>query len=567
MDVKVKIKNAPEFILERSGYALIDPKECVNCGVCREYCPSGAISEMTREVCRICPGCATKPGMTFDEMRDISANHACTIGCPIGISPQGYLNLIKDGMYEEAYKLIWEKTPFPAVLGYVCHHPCEDECKRGLIMDEPLKIRALKRYLATALPLPVQVKYPIMNEETVAIVGAGPAGLSAAHDLAKCGYGVTVFDSSNEAGGMLNRGIPMFRLPKEIVRQEVKALESGGIHFELGRFIGTKQIENLLSEFDAVLIATGTPKSKSLNIEGWNLEGIFTAVDFMERVNNNSDIWRHPGQEFIENGEVVIIGGGSVGIDAARSAIRCGAKKVTVVCMECGEEIPAHDWELEEAKAEGVVIMDGWSPRRFVGEQPKLDAIELIRVESLCKDSTGKINCTTIAGTEKIIKADMVIEAIGQKADTLWDTYKGNTKIFFAGDIESSEVSVVKAMASGKKAALYIDGALQGGKLKDPMELRKLNSAPIKEKIYPATRQKDRYYPIPLLSVEERISDTKTVAELVLTDTEAMAEVHRCLECGYQHVDSERCIGCGVCMKVCPKGGVIRMVREEQEVR
>lgn len=567
MDVRVKVKDAPEFVLERPGYALIDAKECVNCGVCREYCPVEAISERQREVCRICPGCATKPGMSFDEMRDISANHACTIGCPIGISPQGYLNLLKDGMYEEAYKLIWERTPFPAVLGYVCHHPCEDECKRGLLMDEPLKIRALKRYLATALPLPVQAKYPIVNDETVAIVGAGPAGLSAAHDLAKAGYEVTVFDSSNEAGGMLNRGIPKFRLPKEIVKQEVEALEDGGIHFELGRFIGLKQMEALLDEFDAVLIAAGTPKSKSLEIEGRNLEGIFTAVDFMERINNNCDIWRHPGQEFKENGEVVIIGGGSVGIDAARSAVRCGAEKVTVVCMECGDEIPAHDWELEEAKAEGIVIMDGWCPRRFVGEQPRLDAIELIQVESMSKDSTGKISCTTLPGTEKMIKADMVVEAIGQRADKLWAHYKDNAKVFFAGDVESSDVSVVMAMASGKKTAMDIDGALQGGKLKDPMELRKLYSAPIEEKIYPATRQKDKYYPTPLVDVEERIGDTETVAELVLTDTEAMAEVHRCLECGYQHVDPDRCVGCGVCMKVCPKGGVIKMVRDEKEAR
>ena len=280
-NVKIKISDGSEFALDRLAYAWIDAKECVNCGVCREYCPVEAISEQQREVCRICPGCATKPGLAFDEMSTVSAEHACTIGCPLGISPQGYINLIKAGMYEEAYKLIWEKTPFPAVLGYVCHHPCEAECKRGLLIDEPIKIRALKKYLSTVLPLPKQNEYPVVNEETVAIIGAGPAGLSAAHDLAQLGYEVTVFDAANEAGGMLIRGIPMFRLPREIVRHEVDALERGGINFEFGKFIGPKQMENLLEEYDAVLVATGTPKAKLLKIEGWCLEGIYSAVDFL----------------------------------------------------------------------------------------------------------------------------------------------------------------------------------------------------------------------------------------------------------------------------------------------
>lgn len=566
MDVKVKIQNASEFTIERDGYAVIDPAECVNCGLCREYCPSGAISEMQREVCRICPGCADKSGLTFEEMRDLSENHACTISCPVGISPQGYINLLKEGKNEAAYKLIWDKTPFPAVLGYVCHHPCEDDCKRGLILDEPLKIRALKRYITNNTTLPEMEKYPVYYEETIAIIGAGPAGLSAAHDLAKNGYQVTVFDSAKEAGGMLLRGIPRFRLPREIVESEIAALERGGIKFSLGRFIGPNQIEKLLEEFDIVLIATGTPKSKVLDIEGWNLEGIFNAVDYMDRINNDSDIWRHPGQEFIEHGEVVVIGGGSVGIDAARAALRDGASKVTVICMECGDAIPAHAWEIEEAKDEGIEIMGGWSPVRFMGEYPKLNAIELLQVDSVVVEN-GKFECTTIAGTEKTIKADMIIEAIGQKSDDIWNEYKGHDKVFFAGDIQSSNVSVVHAMASGKSAALDIDGALQGGKLKDPLDLRILHRAPIEEKLYPATRQKDKNYPTPLLSVEERIKDTKTLVELDLSDEAAMAEVNRCLACGYQYVDPDKCIGCGICIKVCPKNNVIRIVRDNKEAK
>ncbi len=566
-EVKLKISGGAEFALDRPAYAWIDPKECVNCGICREHCPVEAISELQREVCRICPGCATKPGLPFDEMRRISASHACTIGCPIGISPQGYINLIKAGLPEKAYELLREKTPFPAVLGYICHHPCEDECKRGLLLDEPVKIRALKRYLVSESPLPEPEPYPLVHEETVAVIGAGPAGLSAAHDLALAGYGVTVFDSSREAGGMLNRGVPLFRLPREVVRQEVAALAKGGIQFRLGTFIGPAQMEALLEEFDALLVAAGASQPKMLEVAGWNLEGICNAVDFMDRMNSGSELWRHPGQEFVEHGEIVIIGGGSVAVDAARAAVRYGALKVTLVCLECGGEIPAHEWELAEAAAEGVLIMDGWKPLRYLGEQPKLDAVELIRVESLTKDGAGKITCQTIPGTEKTIKADLVVEAIGQKAAGLWDSYRNSEKVFFAGDVQSGDLSAVQAMASGKGAALAIDGALRGGQLKDPLDLRILRQAPLEEKIYPATRLKEIFYQLPLLDPEERIKSMEEAVELLLDRSEALAEVNRCLECGYQQVDPEKCIGCSVCQKVCPKGGVIRMIRVEKEAR
>lgn len=562
----IKVVSDSEFELDRLAYAWIDPKECVNCAVCREYCPVEAISELQREVCRICPGCATKPGVPFDDMSRISSQHACTIGCPLGISPQGYINLIKEGMFEEAYQLIWDKTPFPAVLGYVCHHPCEDECKRGILMDEPLKIRALKRYLATMLPLPDQKGYKAIHEETIAIVGAGPAGLSAAHDLALAGYEVTVLDEAVEAGGMLRRGIPEFRLPREIVDYEIRTLEDQGIEFRLGQRVGPVQMEALLEEHDAVLVATGMPHAKKLTIDGWILEGIVSALDFMDRMNNEIDQWRHPGQQFVENGKVVVVGGGSVAIDAARSALRYGADSVTIVCMECGEEIPAHDWEIKEALEEGIVIMDGWKPLRYVGEQPKLTGVELVQVEGVFKDESGNFQCQDIPGTERIIEADMVIEAIGQKAEPQWGLYRENEKVFFAGDVESNDVSVVNAMAAGKQAALDMDGWLQGGRFKDPMDLAVLHKAPIEEKIYPATRLKVKFNDTPMINMEDR-RNTMKVVEVTLSDSEAMAEVERCLECGYQYVDPEKCIGCGICQKVCPKGGVIKMIRIEKEAR
>lgn len=563
--VKVKVAEGKEYALERTALAWIDSKECVNCGICREYCPVEAISERQREVCRICPGCAPKPGVSFDDMREISANHSCTIGCPLGISPQGYINLLRIGKLEEAYKLIWDKTPFPAVLGRICHHPCEEECKRGLLMDEALKIRAIKRYLAEEMPVPEGDPYPIIHEETVAIIGAGPAGLSAAHDLAKAGYEVTVYDAAQQAGGMLIRGIPTFRLPREVVAQEVGLMEDFGVNFQLGEYIGPKQMEELLQTYDAVLVATGMTKAKKLNLEGWELEGIYSALEYMDRVNYDQDLYRHPGQQFVEHGDVVVIGGGSVAMDTARVALRNGAKSVTAVCVECGDEVPAHDWELKEAKEEGVVLMEGWMPVSYIGEQPRLDGVKLIQVESIQKVDQ-KINCVTIPGTEKVIKADLVIEAIGQKADPVWKEYQGNPKVYYAGDVQSGDVSVVNAMAAGKKAALDIDNALRGRTLKDPLRLRTISPAPINEKIYPAVRLKEKQYPTPVVPVAERIHNFDEV-ELVMNELEAIAEVNRCLECGYQFVDPEKCIGCGVCVRVCPVGGVIHMKPVAEEER
>lgn len=558
--VKVISSTGNEYELERNLVAHIDPNHCVNCGECRNACPVQAIHENQRTICRLCPVCTEKESLTVDEMESLATEKACTTGCPLGISPQGYINLTRVGKTEKAYQLIWSKNPLPSICARICTHPCEQNCKRGILVDEPIAIRSIKRYLSENVEWRPE-KYPRIYEETIAIVGAGPAGLCAAHYLSSAGYEVTVFESASEAGGMLVRGIPEFRLDRDIVRKEIANLEEAGIDIRLNEKINKRKLEELKKEFDAVVVATGAPNSKELHIEGHTLDGIMTAMNFMEHVNSGQEIYRHPGQVFDFNqGNVVIIGGGAVAIDCARAAVRLGAQKVTAVCVESGEDIPCHPWELLEAEEEGVTLLEGWAPQVFLGDHPKLEGVKFAKVIGFQKDSDGRISFDVDNNDTQMIPADWVIMAIGQTPDAAWKEVDG---VYFAGEVNTVKSSVVDAMASGMKVASDVDADLRGRKLPDPDELRILHDAPLIEKIYPATRRKTIRPARPMLDMNQRISTFNEV-EGCFTEEEALAEVNRCLQCGYEYVDPDKCIGCGVCQKVCPKGDVIALVRADE---
>jgi NADPH-dependent glutamate synthase beta subunit-like oxidoreductase len=477
----------------------------------------------------------------------------------LGISPQGYVNLTRVGKEVEAFKHIWDKNPLPAICGRICHHPCEQACKRGILVDEPIAIRGIKRYLTDNIDYIPQA-YPRIYEEAIAVIGAGPAGLTAGHTLSLAGYNVTVFDGEAKAGGMLRRGIPSFRLPRDITDREIGKLVDAGLTIRLGERISKIQAEALVKEYDAVIVAAGAPNARELPIQGWRKEGVFTALQFMERVNAGQDIWRHPGQEFSQGGEVVVIGGGNVAIDSARTALRLGAKKVTAVCLESGADVPCHDWERLEAEEEGIELLEGWAPQQFTGVHNELKGVELFKVSKFNKEVDGKISIETDATQSRIIRADMVIVAIGQRADQIWEAFEGRDKVFFAGDVRSSAFSVIDAMASGKAAAVKADFFLRGRAEKDPLELRRLHEAPLSEKIYPAVRLKIDRPSLPVAAPAERIHSFNEV-ETEYDPTVIETEVLRCLQCGYQKVDADKCIGCGVCKVVCPKGDAITMVQ------
>lgn len=547
--------------------AAINPATCINCGTCREICPAQAIKENQRTICRVCPTCTELPGVSVGKMNSLPTETSCTTQCPLGISPQGYLGLTKAGKYEEAYELIWEKNPLLSVCAQVCHHPCEDGCKRGILVDEPIKIREVKRYLDDKVDFKPK-KYARMWEEKIAIIGAGPAGLTAGHYLAKAGYDVTIYEADDQAGGMLVRAIPEFRLDRESVQGEIAKLVDAGLNIKLNQKLNQYSVDELKSEYDAIIIATGAPNSRELLIEGWRNAGIMTAMNFMEHVNNRQKLRRHLGQLFkFDGGKAVVIGGGSVAMDVARTAARVGASKVTVVSLECGDEFPAHPWEKAETLEEGVEIIEGYSPIEFQAELfPTLTGVKFAKVTSCTKDENGKISFTTDENDTIEIEADWVVEAIGQGRDAIWDSVNEDG-VFYAGDVSSNKCSVVDAMASGRQTAFEVDAALRGRALRDPVaeKTERLVAAPVGEKLFPYNFRKIMRPETPMVPADERVKNFAAV-EGVFTDEEAYRESDCCLGCGYEVVDTEDCLGCGLCVRLCPKGDVITMVAKEQEV-
>lgn len=540
--------------------AKINPEKCVNCGICRDNCPVSAIKENQRIICHSCSVCTDKPGFSPTRSEELATECSCTTACPLQLSPQGYIGLAKAGLYQEAFDIIWEKNPLPAVCGSVCHHPCEDACKRGIIVDSPIKIRDIKKYLAMNEEANAK-KYKPLYEETVAIIGAGPAGLTAGHYLASMGYEVTIFEGSNEVGGMLKQGIPAFRLNRDLIDQDIERLIEAGLDIRLDSRIDKYMMEEIRNEYDIVIVAAGTPTSKELKIPGWRLAGVMPAVSFMKQVNHGMQLRRHLGQIFeFQDGEAVVIGGGSVAMDAARAAKRIGASKVTVVSLECGEELPAHPWEKAETIEEGIEIIEGYSPIEFTTDLfPKINSVKFARVTSCTKDADGKINFTIDEKDTMEVKADWVVEAIGQAADEVWNEYKDTKDVWFAGDIASNKCSVVDAMASGRQAAIDVDALLRAREVKNDLAPHELELAPVMQRIYPYNRRKVVRPIVDTLFPEDRVHNFDEV-EGVLTEDQLRTEAVSCLGCGYEVVDSEECIACGMCQKLCPKGDVITMV-------
>ncbi|MBO4445700.1 MAG: FAD-dependent oxidoreductase [Clostridia bacterium] len=550
VNLKSVLDSGKYFRVNRNYVAHINSTNCVNCGTCREICPVGAIEEKQREICRICPDCTDRPAMTVDQMKEFTTKQACTTGCPLGISPQGYIGLVRADKPEKALEVIWKKNPLPSVCGRICHHPCEQVCKRGVLVDEPISIRATKRFLSDNVELRVE-KYPKIYEEKIAVIGAGPAGLTAAHYLLLKGYNVTVFEESDTPGGMMYRAIPEFRLSRDAMLRDIRRLEDLGMEIRYGVSVDTAMADQLVKEYDAVVVAVGRKSGRKLSCEGADKGNIVTALDYLDGINN-----KNKKKSALEN--VVVIGGGDVAMDCARAAKRLGAKNVNAYCMETGDDVPGHPWEIEEAEAEGVTLHPGFAPVAFPGEGADVTAVTLCKCES-SRGADGRIKFELDKDVTETVDANQVILAIGQVADSIWDAFDGNDKVYFAGDIRNPVCSVVDGMASGKAAAHEIDTKLQGRELKNPLNLRVLNAAPIEEKIYPALRLKVERPKMPLQEADARKTNFDPV-EGDYDESVIKTEAWRCLRCGYMELDVDKCIGCGVCMESCPKGDAITMV-------
>jgi len=462
----------------------------------------------------------------------------CQHTCPVGLNVPGYISLIKEGRIEDAYKLIKQRLPFPSVCGRVCHAPCERKCRRNQI-DEAIAIKHLKRFVADwAMEKGLSYNIPVLRKksEKIAIIGAGPAGLSCAYYLSIYGYDVVVFEASNAAGGILRWGIPEYRLPKKILQKEIQEIEKLGVKIKLNSRI--ESIDKLFSEgFKAVFIGIGASKGVKLNLPGENLQGVYDALEFLKKINSN--------EEVMLGKRVAIIGGGNAAIDSARVALRKGAE-VHLFYRREKKDMPAIEEEIEAAEKEGVKIHCLTAPTEIIGENGKVKAIKLIRMSLGEFDKSARKIAHPIPGSEFIFEVDNVIEAVGQAPDTSF-LQKQNLKltkegwvlvdpktmmtsrigVFAGGDIVTGPATVIEAIASGIKAAESIKKFLEGKEEKiEQLETIKISSTPPSDE---EIAEKPRVEPSKLPLIEA----IKSFNEIIKNYTfeEARKEAKRCLRC------------------------------------
>ncbi len=540
----------------------------------------------------------------------LHTNFPCMMACPAHTNAGRYVGLIAEGRFEEAYKYARGPNPLASICGRVCAHPCETACRRGQI-DKPISIRALKRFLTERYgpesKHPVNVNSSAQKEKLpfkVAVVGGGPVGLSAAHDLALMGYSVTIFESAPVAGGMLYLGIPEYRLPRDVIEAQVREiLETGDITLKLNHAAGRDfQISDLRRQgFDAVLLAVGAHRSRDLSIPGVELDGVHRGVDFLLNVNL--------GYKFTIGRNVLVIGGGNVAMDVARSAarevlrqhapgveelapsdenvvavatkemvdislsaLRMGAREVHVVCLEKRDEMPAALEEIEEAEMEGIILHPGFGPKRFVGKDGKLTALECLKTKYVF-DENRRFNPSFYDNSETQFECDTVIMAIGQTTKLDFLSPKDGVEvsprgliavnphslmtsaagIFAGGDCVFGPRLIIDSVGDGKRAAMGIDEYLRGTKHPEPViEVTELRRHAMPQEFMDLVRQ-----PVAMLPLDRRTGMTEV--EVGYDEEAAMVEAQRCLHCwvntifeGYAD-DGTICILCGGCVDVCPE--------------
>jgi len=495
-------------------------------------------------------------------IRDDRKRAPCSLACPAGVDAQGYVALISQGKFKEALELVRQKIPFPGIIGRVCPHPCEEACNRGLL-DEPISIRDLKRFVADyemSVGADEIAPAPRTRDERVAIIGSGPGGLTAAHDLVKMGYGVTVFEALPVPGGMMAVGIPEYRLPRDIIQKEIEDIQKLGVDLKLNSQVGKDglTLEALRKQgYKAILMAVGAHSSMKLDIPGEELEGVYHGVSFLRDVSLGKEVW--VGER------VSIVGGGNVAIDAARTALRFGAKEVVIVYRRSRQEMPASDEEIEDAEHEGVKIHYLAAPVRVLGEQGKVTGLECIRMELGEPDDSGRRRPIPVEGSEFVLDIDMLVPAIGQTPDlsflpedhTFSITRRGTFEVdsvslatnipsvFACGDTVSGPATVVEAIGAGSRAARAIDCYLRGEELGLAEELLPLKSVAFEDMDTSDVVSKGRQH-MPYISVEERGRGFKEVY-LGFSEEAAVEEASRCLNCGV-------CAWCRLCERACPYG-------------
>jgi len=549
----------------RRNPRFVDEALCTGCRLCETACtvavPDQFNGGMVSRRAAYIPFPQAVPQKALVERAGTSP---CTFNCPAGIKAHGYVSLVRSGEYEKAFQLVLETTPLAGSLGRACYAPCEGECTRGSL-EGPLPIRRLKRFVADrhyALPEAPEPERPEPNGKRVAVVGSGPAGLTAAWLLALRGYGVKIFEAAPEPGGALRLAIPSYRLPAEVVERDVANVTALGVEIACGNRV--EDLGALRREgFDAVLVATGTPNAARLHVPGEDdLDGIGSALGFLRAIKLGD-------APDLAGRVVAVIGGGNVAIDAARSARRLGAAEVHMVCLERRDEMPAYDWEVEEALAEGIVLHDGWGIAGFRGND-RLAAVELKRCASVFDDE-GRFAPRYEESVRDALACDTAIVAIGMGADTaafpelapdgartlradpstLETPVRG---VFAAGDAVSGPSMITDAVGQGRRAAHMIDRYLQGLPL-DSFE----EPLPVVAHEGVLARQRSHSRRDPLAASVRAAASPTDFAELEtpLTEPEARAAAGRCLDCGV-------CSECHECIAACPADAIDLGMREQE---
>ena len=568
----------------RSNYiSEVDPEKCVACGMCVEYCPVNA-PKLGQKLCSKNPvttDITTRETPRDNEWtaKDWNPNYRlnredvvdtgtapCKTSCPAHIAVQGYIKLAAQGKYTQALQLIKTENPFPAVCSRICNRNCEDVCTRSNI-DEPIAIDEIKKFIAEQdldkdrrfIPK----KRHNYSDKKIAIIGAGPAGLSCAYYLALDGYDITVFEKEEKLGGMLTLGIPSYRLEKNVVNAEIDVIKELGVKFRTGVEVGTDVTLNELRKqgFKAFYIAIGAQYSRKLGIEGEDAQGVISGVDFLKNVNQN--------EAKIISGNVIIIGGGNVAFDVARTATRSGGETVAVYCIESRNEMPVRATDIEEAECEDITINNSWGARRIITENGRATGVEFKRCVSVY-DNNHSFNPQYDEDVTMSVSADFILLAVGQEI-RLGNMLKGSTAqqnsngtirvdgwtyqtqqpdIFAGGDVVTGSSFAIDAIAAGKQAAISIHRFVQPGQ-----DLRFGRSRRNFKELDRACAILDNYDNTPhqrVTSVDSQIAKT-TFRDLRgrLSEEQIKVETARCLGCGTVFVDQYMCVGCGQCVTKC----------------
>ncbi len=574
----------------RSNYVShVDKDKCVACGECVETCPVNAL-QLGQKLCAPKEDKKKRVETPRDmewgpekwnpdyriNRKDVAQDGTspCKTECPAHIAIQGYIKLAAQGKYKEALELIKHENPFPAVCGRICPRKCESACTRG-DLDSPIAIDEIKKFIADQ-DLNAENRYiPKKRHEygnKIAIVGAGPAGLSCAFFLALDGYRVTVFEKQKALGGMLTLGIPAFRLEKNVVNAEIEVLKELGVEFKTGIEVGKDITLDALRKdgYEAFYLAVGAQGGRGIGIEGEDAQGVLAGVDFVRRINL--------GEEVVLEGDTIVIGGGNVAIDVARNAVRTGTGSVSMYCLESRKEMPALEEEIEEALEEKIQINNSWGPKRIVTEQGKVVGVEFKKCISVF-DEDRRFKPVYDENDTIIVKADYVILSVGQtiewgsllegsecqlnpngtlKADSL--TYQTDQKdVFTGGDAYTGPRFAIDAIAAGKQGAISIHRFVQPGQSLIIGRSRREYHALDKEQI-----DFEGYDRVARQSVKhanhEADKDKFKDPRLTFTEEQVQLETQRCLSCGATVVNEYMCVGCGSCTTKC-KFDAISLVR------